>query len=63
MRNLINYNSWDEKFKAPFGALNIKEEAIINVVSNKNYDVYNISMVILGENEDLSTFIYEKIEL
>ena len=63
MRSLINYNSWDEKFKAPFGALNIKEEGIINVVSNKNYDINNISIVILGENEDLSTFLYEKIDL
>ncbi len=63
MGRLINYNSWDEKFKAPFGALNIKDEMTINVLTNKNYDIYNIYLVIQGENDDLSTFIYEKIEL
>ncbi|MGL5330415.1 MAG: glycoside hydrolase family 13 protein [Peptostreptococcaceae bacterium] len=59
----INYNSWDEKFKAPFGALNIKDESIINVVTNKNVDVYNISLVIIGENEDLSNYEYKRIGL
>ena len=45
MGRLINYNSWDEKFKAPFGALNIKDEMTINVLTNKNYDIYNIYLV------------------
>ena len=63
MRRVINYNSWDDKFKVPFGALNTKQEGTIRVVTNKDIEVYNISLVILGENEDLSTYIYEKIDL
>ncbi|MGL5693287.1 MAG: glycoside hydrolase family 13 protein [Peptostreptococcaceae bacterium] len=59
----ISYNSWDEIFKAPFGALNIKDESIINVVTNKDTDVYNISLVILGENEDLSNYEHKRISL
>ncbi len=63
MRKCISYNSWDEGFKAPFGALNTKNEAIINVITNKDIDVYNISLVILGEHEDLTNFVYDRIEL
>ena len=61
MSKLINYNSWDESFKAPFGALSLKEEATINVITNKDFNIYNVSLVILGENEDLTTFVYDKI--
>ena len=63
MRKCISYNSWDESFKAPFGALNTKNEAVINVITNKDINVYNISLIILGENEDLSDFVYDRIEL
>ena len=63
MSKLINYNSWDESFKAPFGALSLKEEATINVITNKDFNIYNVSLVILGENEDLTTFVYDKISL
>ena len=34
MRNIISYNSWNEFFKAPFGALKVNEGVDIRVRAN-----------------------------
>ncbi|RDY27178.1 glycoside hydrolase family 13 protein [Romboutsia weinsteinii] len=58
MRNILSYNSWDESFKAPFGALKTNESARIKVKVDRGYDIDKISLIIFKEEE----FI-DKVEL
>ena len=52
MCKTISFNSWNEYFKAPFGALKINEGADIKVNVNDN-DVYSINLIIEKEDENL----------
>ena len=52
MGNIINYNSWEDK--APFGALLVNQEMRISVNVNENYNVHDISWVILKEDTEIS---------
>lgn len=54
MRDVINYNSWKQEFKAPFGALKINEKVKITVKENGNYKVNSINLVILKENIEIN---------
>ena len=56
MGNIINYNSWEDK--APFGALKVNQSMRLSVNTNENYNIFDISWVILKENVEL-----EKISL
>lgn len=53
MIKTISFNSWNEYFKAPFGALKVNEEANIRVDVNDE-SVYSISLIIEKENDNLS---------
>ncbi len=48
MRNVIHYNSWENK--APFGAIKVNQGVRIAVRTNEEYDVLNIKWVILKED-------------
>lgn len=52
MGNIINYNSWEDK--APFGALKVNQSMRLSVNTNENYNILDISWVILKENVELS---------
>ncbi|MDK2587006.1 glycoside hydrolase family 13 protein [Romboutsia sedimentorum] len=52
MENIVNYNSWENK--APFGALKKRQSMRISVASDENYNIQDISWVILKENVVLS---------
>ena len=51
MCKTISFNSWNEYFKAPFGALKTNEGAKIRVNSNSD-NVYSINLIIEKEKED-----------
>lgn len=51
MQDIIEYNSWDKNFKAPFGALKFDEELTIYVKVNEDYNVDSISLEINKEEE------------
>lgn len=51
MQDIIEYNSWDKNFKAPFGALKFDEEFTIYVKVNEGYNVNSISLEINKEEE------------
>ncbi|MBY2475418.1 glycoside hydrolase family 13 protein [Clostridioides difficile] len=51
MQDIIEYNSWDKNFKAPFGALKFDEELTIYVKVNEGYNVDSISLEINKEEE------------
>lgn len=51
MENIIKYNSWEDKF--PFGALKLNQEFRISLSVNEDYDVKNISWVILKEDQEI----------
>ena len=53
MCKTISFNSWNEYFKAPFGALKTNEGAKIRVNSNSD-NVYSINLIIEKEKEDYS---------
>lgn len=48
MRNVVKYNSWENK--APFGAIKVNQGVRIAVRSNEEYDVLNIKWVILKDD-------------
>lgn len=52
MENIVNYNSWENK--APFGALKTRQSMRISMGSDENYNIQDISWVILKENVVLS---------
>lgn len=53
MCKIISFNSWNEYFKAPFGALKVNQGADIRV--NINKEVYSIYLVITKEDENLNS--------
>ena len=53
MGKIISYDSWNEYFKAPFGALKINEESYIKVNINDGC-VHSINLVIEKEDEHLN---------
>ncbi|HSQ88357.1 glycoside hydrolase family 13 protein [Romboutsia sp.] len=52
MGNIIKYNSWEDK--APFGALKLNQSMRISISGNEDYNIRDISWVILKENVELS---------
>jgi len=50
MQSVIEYNSWDKNFKAPFGALKFDEELTICVKVNEGYNIKSISLEINENN-------------
>lgn len=63
MENCIVYNSWDNNFKAPFGALNITQSAKITVKANENFDINKVELILDKEDENLNIETIRKIEL
>ncbi|UWD48246.1 glycoside hydrolase family 13 protein [Clostridioides difficile] len=61
MQNIIEYNSWDKNFKAPFGALKFDEELIVNVKVNEGYNVESISLEINREDEIKTIILNEEL--
>lgn len=51
MGNVINYNSWEDK--APFGALSLNQDMRISVRVSDDYEISNISWVIMKENVEI----------
>ena len=48
MSKIISFDSWNQYFKAPFGALKVNQGANIKV--NVNEDIYSITLVITKED-------------
>ncbi|MEF9990711.1 MAG: glycoside hydrolase family 13 protein [Romboutsia sp.] len=63
MRSVINYNSWNKDFKAPFGALKINEKMKIVVKENGNYQINNITLVIFREDIEIQRLNLKKEDL
>lgn len=61
MLKTIAFNSWNEYFKAPFGALKVNQGADIKV--NVNEDVYSIYLIIVKEDENLKDQEIRRIQL
>nr|UWI51024.1 glycoside hydrolase family 13 protein [Clostridioides difficile] len=61
MQNIIEYNSWDKNFKAPFGALKFDEELMINIKVNEGYNVESISLEINKEDETKAIILNEEL--
>ena len=59
MRNLIQYDSWIEEFKYPFGAIKINENININVKVNDYSNIKYINLVLMEDNQNI---IYKNIE-
>lgn len=62
MANVINYNSWDLNFKAPFGALKTCESATLKVESSKSFDIKKIKLIIQKEDENLNPINVREVE-
>ena len=62
MTKAISFNSWNEFFKAPFGALKVNQGAEIKVRVNDE-SVCSIYLILLKENKDLSLNEVRRIEL
>lgn len=62
MGKVISFNSWNEFFKAPFGALKVNEGANIRVKVNED-GVSNINLVVLKEYKDLTNKEVRRIKL
>ncbi len=62
MQNVIEYNSWDKNFKAPFGALKFDEELTIYVKVNEGYNVKSISLEINREEEMKTITLNEEVD-
>lgn len=62
MRNIISYNSWDEKCKAPFGALQKNQGVKIAVTGNDKYYIESITWVIFKDDveSDRITLAYDE---
>lgn len=61
MQGIIEYNSWDKNFKAPFGALKFDEELTIYVKVNEDYNVNSISLEINKEDEMRTIILNEEL--
>lgn len=65
MCKTISFNSWNEYFKAPFGALKVNEGANIKVKVNRNEneEVYSIHLIIAKEDDNLNSIEVRRITL
>ncbi|MFL8800830.1 MULTISPECIES: glycoside hydrolase family 13 protein [unclassified Clostridioides] len=61
MQDIIEYNSWDKNFKAPFGALKFDERLTIYVKVNEGYNVDSISLEINKEEEMRTITLNEEL--
>ena len=61
MCKTISFNSWNEYFKAPFGALKVNQGADIKVIVNQ--EVYSIYLIITKEDENLNSEEVRRIQL
>lgn len=61
MQDIIEYNSWDKNFKAPFGALKFDEGLTIYVKVNEGYNVNSISLEINKEEEMRTITLNEEL--
>ncbi|MGS5515457.1 glycoside hydrolase family 13 protein [Clostridioides difficile] len=61
MQDVIEYNSWDKNFKAPFGALKFDEGLTIYVKVNEGYNVDSISLEINKEEEMRTITLNEEL--
>ena len=61
MCKTISFNSWNEYFKAPFGALEVNQGADIKV--NANEEVYSIYLILTKEDENLNSEEIRRIQL
>lgn len=61
MQDIIEYNSWDKNFKAPFGALKFDEGLTIYVKVNEGYNVDSISLEINKEEEMKTITLNEEL--
>ena len=62
MCKTISFNSWNNYFKAPFGALKVNEGADIKVIINDK-SVYSINLIIEKEDENLNCYEVKRINL
>ncbi len=62
MQSVIEYNSWDKNFKAPFGALKFDEELNICVKVNEGYNVKSIFLEINREEEMRTITLNEELD-
>ena len=62
MQSVIEYNSWDKNFKAPFGALKFDEELTICVKVNEGYNIKSISLEINREEEMRTITLNEELD-
>ncbi|MCP8426389.1 glycoside hydrolase family 13 protein [Clostridioides difficile] len=62
MQSVIEYNSWDKNFKAPFGALKFDEELTICVKVNEGYNIKSISLKINREEEMRTITLNEELD-
>ena len=62
MCKTISFNSWNNYFKAPFGALKVNEGADIKVIINDE-SVYSINLIIEKEDENLNCYEVKRINL
>ena len=61
MSKIISFNSWNEYFKAPFGALKVNQGADIRI--NINKEVHSVYLVITKEDENLKSEEVRRIPL
>ena len=62
MCKTISFNSWNNYFKAPFGALKVNEGADIKVIINDE-SVYSNNLIIEKEDENLNCYEVKRINL
>lgn len=62
MQSVIEYNSWDKNFKAPFGALKFDEELTICVKVKEGYNIKSISLEINREEEMRTITLNEELD-
>ncbi|UUV14224.1 glycoside hydrolase family 13 protein [Clostridioides difficile] len=62
MQSVIEYNSWDKNFKAPFGALKFDEELNICVKVSEGYNVKSIFLEINREEEMRTITLNEELD-
>lgn len=63
MANVMKYNSWDTKFKSPFGALKTSQSATINIETSKDFDINSIKLIIEKEDVNLNPVLVRELDL
>ena len=52
MRDIV-YNPTKVKFKDPIGGLDVNEECSISILINKNFNIFNLRIIIVNDNHEL----------